>query len=90
MVKTKSRPQTIRVVKTIVVKNRLVPGSSPGGTVKTLNKKGNIKNTLDISELPKGVYIFTSSDNSFSKKFLSQNIIYGKKLILKEASGTTE
>ena len=39
MVKTKSRPQTIRVVKTIVVKNRFVPGSSPGGTVKILNKK---------------------------------------------------
>ena len=35
-----------------------------------LIKKGNIKNTLDISELPKGVYIFTSSDKSFSKKFL--------------------
>ena len=35
-----------------------------------LIKKGNMKNTLDISELPKGVYIFTSSDESFSKKFL--------------------
>ena len=35
-----------------------------------LIKKGEMKNTLDISELPKGVYIFTSSDNSFSKKFL--------------------
>lgn len=35
-----------------------------------LIKKGVMKNTLDISELPKGVYIFTSSDESFSKKFL--------------------
>lgn len=35
-----------------------------------LIKKGEMKNTLDISELPKGVYIFTSSDESFSKKFL--------------------
>ena len=35
-----------------------------------LIKKGEMKNTLDISELPKGVYIFTSSDASFSKKFL--------------------
>ena len=35
-----------------------------------LIKKGEMKNTLNISELPKGVYIFTSSDASFSKKFL--------------------